>query len=657
MKYSIIESQLESIFRKFYEDVLSDEFLRTFFESEQQIKNLIEKQIQNFKETLQEDEKQIEIRYYNLGVIHYDLKIPFINLMSGVDFIKNEIYRYLYEKKLLDEYFFDISSLFEKIKNSLAKGYLDKALDDIVVGFNPEYTRYKFFEYHLQWLEKLKDVARSFDKNRIPELNSKYCNLGRWLNSREFELVCGDSKKCYVINELHEIIHNTGKSLVYYIFHNKFVEAYLLFKTLNGLSLKIMNELYEIYLNYLNNKEERFLYYLSRELEKIKNGFLVVVNIRKLKAINEIYGKKAGDYILETVEKIIKDKFLKDDILIKGISGEFFIFSEDSKKDLKKRLKELKKSIESYKSFPINIKIVIGTAQIPEGLSLSPEEIRKVLGIVREKAKSENGLYFADAKEVEEKIIPRINVQFKDLEFLNRAISGGKVELFFQPVVNLKLGDTYGFEALARIKKGNNYIPAGAFIDIVHKLGLGVDLDKIVLKKITEYADKIGKMTDVVFINVNPESLKSESFINTLIKGMKALKRKNVKLIVELTEQSFLKSIDVIKFLHDEFGVSFAVDDFGTGYSSLKTVIDLSDSGLIEILKIDGTLIKGMEHSEKNRKIVRMISSMSKNLKMKTVAEFIENRELISSIREMGITLGQGYALGKPQPIESFISG
>jgi len=658
VNFKIIEPHIEEIFQKFYKEILSDQFLRAFFDSEDQIKNLIKKQIKNFKETLNDDEKQLEIRYYNLGKFHYDLKIPFVNLMSGIDFIKNEIYKILLDRKMLDEYFFDLGSMFERIKNNLAKAYLDKSLEEITVGFKPEYQEYKFFEFHLQWLERLKDVAKSFDKSRIPELDSKYCNLGKWFRSREFYLICGDNKKCLIIHELHELIHNTGKSLIYYVFHEKFVEAYLLFKTLSGLSLKLMNELYEIYFSYLNNKEEKFLYFLSKEVERIKSGYLSVINVRKLKAINEIYGKNTGDYILDSLEQLIKKKFIKkDELLIKGISGEFFLFSDDTESDLRKRLSELKKSLESYKEFPVSVKIIIGTVQIPENLVLTPEEIRKIVGIAREKAKSETGFYFADAKEVEKKIIPKINIQLRDSAFVSKAITDEKIELFFQPVINLKLGDTYGFEALARIKKDGSYINAGAFIDLIQKLGLIVDLDKLVIKKVVSYAEKISKVTDTIFINISPESLKSEDFINLLTRGMKTLKSKNIKLIVELTERSFLKNIEIVRFLHEEFGISFAVDDFGAGYSSLKTVIDLSETGLIEILKIDGSLIKDLKYSQRNMKIVRLISSMSRNLKIKAVAEFIENRELLKTVRDMGIQLGQGYALGKPQPINEFISG
>ncbi|MDQ7055367.1 MAG: EAL domain-containing protein [Persephonella sp.] len=117
-----------------------------------------------------------------------------------------------------------------------------------------------------------------------------------------------------------------------------------------------------------------------------------------------------------------------------------------------------------------------------------------------------------------------------------------------------------------------------------------------------------------------------------------------------------LENVEVVRFLSEEFGVRFAVDDFGTGYSSLKTVIDLADSGLIEVLKIDGELVRGITTSEKSRKIVKMIASMSKNLNTKTVAEFVEKPEITALIREVGINYGQGYALGKPQPIDQLLS-
>ncbi|MBK3333340.1 EAL domain-containing protein [Persephonella atlantica] len=658
LSYEILEPYMEDIFNRFYEEVLSDEFLKTFFDSDEQIKSLVKKQIQNFKETLKESDREIELRYYNLGQLHYRKKIPFVNLVSGVDFIKNEIYRILIEKNLIDVYFFDVHELFEKIKNVLARTYLELSFSEIYVGINPEYKEYPFFNHHYNWLLKLKRVIKSRDKNKIPELDSKNCQLGKWLRSKEFELMCGDNKKCMIINDIHELIHNTAKSLVFYVFQERYVEAYLLFKTLSGLSLKILNELYEIYLSYVNNREERFLYFLSSELKRIKSGSITIINVKRLKAINEIYGKETGDFILEKIEQLIKKNFLKkNELIVRGISGEFFIFSDTKyTKKFEERLQKIKDFVENYKGFPVKVKIYIASVFLPENSSLIPEEIRKIISVVKQKAKERRDFYIAKTEEVEREIIPSVSMKFKDISFISNAISEEKIEIYFQPIVNLKIGDVYGYEALARLEKNGDVIPAGAFIELINRLDLGVDLDRVVLKRVSEHADILKKVAKNLFVNVNAKSLKSESYIESLSEVKDHLKRNRINLIMELTEHALLENVEVVRFLSEEFGIRFAVDDFGTGYSSLKTVIDLADSGLIEVLKIDGELVRGITTSEKNRKIVKMIASMSKNLNTKTVAEFVENPEITALIREMGINYGQGYALGKPQPIDQLLS-
>ncbi len=658
LSYEIFEPYLEEIFEKFYTDVLSNEFLRTFFESEEQIKSLVKKQIQNFKETLKEGEKELYLRYYNLGKLHYERRIPFVNLISGVDFIKNEIYRILIEKNLIEIYFFELHGLFEKIKNILAKTYLELSLNEMYVEVNPEYKEYPFFNHHYNWLLKLKHVIHSKDRNKIPELDAYNCQLGRWLKSNEFKFICGDNEKCKIINEIHELIHNTAKSLVFYVFQERYVEGYLLFKTLNGLSLKILNELYETYLSYVNNREERFLYFLSEELKNTKSGNITVVNVKRLKAINEIYGKETGDFILEKIEQLIKKNFLKkNEIVTRGISGEFFVFTDtEYTKRFKERLLKIKNFIEQYEGFPVKVKVYIGSIFLPENLSLLPEEIRKMISIVKQKAKDNMDFYIAEKEEVEREIIPSVSIKFKDISFISDAIAEERVDVFLQPIVNLKLGDIYGYEALARLERDGSIISAGAFLEIIHKLDLTVDLDRIVLKKLSKYTDKLGNITRNLFVNVDSKSLRTENYIEILVDLSKKFERENIKLIMELTEHSLLGNVEVIKFLNEEFGIRFAVDDFGTGYSSLKTVIDLADSGLIEVLKIDGELVKSITSSQKSRKIVRMIASMSKNLNAKTVAEFLENSEIIALVREMGINYGQGYALGKPQPIDQLLS-
>ncbi|MDQ7055365.1 MAG: GGDEF domain-containing protein [Persephonella sp.] len=152
---------------------------------------------------------------------------------------------------------------------------------------------------------------------------------------------------------------------------------------------------------YVNNREERFLYFLSNELKRTKSGSIIIVNVKRLKAINEIYGKETGDFILEKIEQLIKSNFLrKNELIVRGISGEFFVFSDTKfTKKFEERLQKIRNFIEDYKGFPVKVKVYIASVFLPENASLIPEEIRKVISVVKQKAKERGRFYIAKTEE------------------------------------------------------------------------------------------------------------------------------------------------------------------------------------------------------------------------------------------------------------------
>ena len=136
---------------------------------------------------------------------------------------------------------------------------------------------------------------------------------------------------------------------------------------------------------------------------------------------------------------------------------------------------------------------------------------------------------------------------------------------------------------------------------------------------------------------------------------MMKINKKGLKVILELTEQSFLENMELIQFLKENYGFSFAVDDFGTGYSSIRTVYDLSNIGAIRYLKIDGSMIKNLHKSDKNIKPVETIASFARTLNLKTVAEFVENEKISLILKDIGIDYGQGYYYHKPEHIKKMV--
>ena len=100
-----------------------------------------------------------------------------------------------------------------------------------------------------------------------------------------------------------------------------------------------------------------------------------------------------------------------------------------------------------------------------------------------------------------------------------------------------------------------------------------------------------------------------------------------------------------------ELGFSVAIDDFGTGYSSMEHLLELD----IDTLKIDQAFVKQMHEQEKARKLVQGIVNLSRAFGYSIVAEGLETEQDVDTVREMGVEYGQGYHIGKPQPLDAIL--
>ncbi|MDQ7056866.1 MAG: EAL domain-containing protein [Persephonella sp.] len=123
--------------------------------------------------------------------------------------------------------------------------------------------------------------------------------------------------------------------------------------------------------------------------------------------------------------------------------------------------------------------------------------------------------------------------------------------------------------------------------------------------------------------------------------------------VFEITEQFAIDNIDKLENFVAEKNIKMALDDFGSEYSSIKAVVELTTGKVIKYLKIDGSLIKDMEKSEENFYIVESMVKIAKTLNLKTGAEFIENKNVLETVKSLGIDYTQGFYLGKPKPLSN----
>nr|WP_281271989.1 EAL domain-containing protein [Hydrogenothermus marinus] len=124
---------------------------------------------------------------------------------------------------------------------------------------------------------------------------------------------------------------------------------------------------------------------------------------------------------------------------------------------------------------------------------------------------------------------------------------------------------------------------------------------------------------------------------------------------MEITEQQALENFDILENLNKTHKVKFVIDDFGSGYSSLKTLVDMVSKELIDILKIDGSLIVNLDKEEETQKIVQVITNMCQILNIKSLAEFVENEKTVEILSKFGTDLLQGFYLSKPLRVEEIL--
>ena len=153
-----------------------------------------------------------------------------------------------------------------------------------------------------------------------------------------------------------------------------------------------------------------------------------------------------------------------------------------------------------------------------------------------------------------------------------------------------------------------------------------------------------------LFLNLSPKALVLNEFIPTVQKLLGDYHIDPAKMVFEITERDTVKNPSIIeKYIHDlkREGFRFAIDDFGAGYSSFQYIKTFS----IDFLKVDGEFIRNMAGTTGVEKaIVSSIASLAGKLGIKTIAEFVETKEILGEVESAGINYAQGYYIRKPSP-------
>jgi len=215
---------------------------------------------------------------------------------------------------------------------------------------------------------------------------------------------------------------------------------------------------------------------------------------------------------------------------------------------------------------------------------------------------------------------------------------------YYQPILNIKTGKIEKYEVLARGKLKDKIAQPFEFLPAAHRLEMLPIITKMIIEESFKYFSK-NKFS--FSINITESDLVDPNFVDFLVEKANEYNISTERITLEFLENIkhseiiiFKSNLDRLKMLN----FNLAIDDFGIEYSNLSRIKILNCS----LIKIDSEFIKDIHINENNRSIVKYIVNLSKELNIKTVAEFVENEEIFNVVKDCGIDYAQGYYIGRP---------
>lgn len=381
---------------------------------------------------------------------------------------------------------------------------------------------------------------------------------------------------------------------------------------------------------------------------------VMFIDLDRFKVINDSLGHTAGDRLLEQVAERFRGVVRPGDVVGRFGGDEFVVVCDGVDDEASRRLAD---RLRSSLATPIHIdgnEVVvtasIGIARHAEGWVAADSLIRDAdVAMYRAKSRGRDTAAFYEVGD-QERVARGLELEVA----LRAAVDEGRLDVHFQPLVELHDGGLIGFEALVRWQHPEwGAVPPIELVTVAEESGLIVRLGRFVLDVACAQAARWPASTTgpapMVSVNVSSRQLVDPTFVGQVAEVIEVSGLDAARLCLEITEsvlvdEDALAAITGLKAL----GVMLAIDDFGTGHASLDYVRRLAG---IDVVKIDRSFVAGIEDpSGHDRAIVAAVIALAGSLGLDLVAEGVETPGQVEALLELGCRRGQGYWYGRPAP-------
>ena len=387
------------------------------------------------------------------------------------------------------------------------------------------------------------------------------------------------------------------------------------------------------------------------------------IDLDGFKGVNDTLGHAVGDQLLRAVTARLAVTMRESDSVGRLGGDEFVVLVDGATMDagpelVAERLLAVLREpfdLEGLPNGPLTVTASIGIAA---GLRPSATELLRDADIALYEAKAAGKDRFVVFQ-------PEMHTVVQDrllLEMdLREALTSGQYFLAYQPIFNLRSGETTGVEALLRWRHPDRgVVQPDDFIPVLEDSGMIVDVGRWVIQEACRQGARWharGHRLDVS-VNVSTRQLETDQLIEDISRALEISGFDARSLIIEITETAIMRNVSAFVprlAALKAIGVRIAIDDFGTGYSSLAYLQQFP----VDTLKIDRSFISTMADSPESGALIRTLVQLGKTLGLETLAEGIEESAQYSQLERDHCDSGQGYLYARPldaDAVEAFLT-
>lgn len=384
-----------------------------------------------------------------------------------------------------------------------------------------------------------------------------------------------------------------------------------------------------------------------------KQSFAVMVlDLDNFKTINDRFGHHFGDAFLQKFADVLHQAVRNGDIIARYGGDEFcFILPDASDTQAHLVAQRIFDLLEHFWMETPDGNRVRATTSI--GIAVSPKhgDNPKDLFLVADNMmyKAKNSGKNAIAIPSEEEMAEVFRKQGEKALMIQNALDQQRIVPYFQPICHAATGEIVIHELLMRIQQDDGrMVVANEFIAEAEQMGIAHKMDYQLIEKAFAQV-KRQNYEGMLFVNLSPKALIVGEFAAHVNRMAADYGIAPTRIVFEITERETVRNLTLLeKFVADAKlqGFSFAIDDFGSGYSSFQYIKCFP----VDYIKIEGEFIRNMLRDEVYLAFVKSIVTLAKELKIKTIAEFVEDAETFAAVTALGIDYAQGYHIFRPHP-------